>query len=45
MASDDLGFGMARMYSLASEAGDFEAAVFKTMSEARAWQGIEEPEG
>ena len=45
VAPDDLGFGMARMYSMVSEAGDFEGAVFKTMSEARAWLGIEEPEG
>lgn len=44
VATDDFGFGMARMYSMTSDIEDFQAAVFKTMGEARAWLGIEEPE-
>jgi hypothetical protein len=43
VAADDLGFGMARMYSMASEPGDFEVEVFKTVAQACAWLGIEEP--
>ena len=45
VAPDDFGFGMARMYSMASEPGDFEVGAFKTMAEACAWLGIEVPEG
>jgi hypothetical protein len=45
VASDDFGYGMARMYSMASEAGDFMVEAFKTMAEACAWLGIEVPEG
>lgn len=44
MAADDLSYGMARMYSKASQEGDIDVSVFKTMAEARAWLGIEEPE-
>lgn len=45
VAADALGFGMARMYSMASEPGDFEVDVFKNMAEACAWLGVEKPEG
>lgn len=43
VAADDFGYGMARMYSMASEAGDFVVEAFKTMADACAWLGIEEP--
>ena len=42
--ADDLGYGMDRMRSTASDSQEFQVSVFKTMPQARAWLGIEEPE-
>lgn len=43
VVSDDLGYGMARMFTMTSDVPEMKAAVFKSRSEACAWLGIDEP--
>ena len=43
VVNDNLSYGMARMFTMTSDVEQLEIMVFKTISEACAWLGIEEP--